>query len=532
MSATAVLKTQKPQIIQTAEAYNEVPYESFPYPLTHPAHLYIIAKLFGLNAPAFNKARVLELGCAAGGNIIPLALNYPEGNFIGIDISSKQIEDGQKQVEALGLKNISLRLESITDIDAAYGTFDYIICHGIMSWVPSFVQKKIFEVCKERLSRNGVALISYNTFPGWNMVRSIRDMMRFHAARFPDKTTKTAQARAIIRFMNDGLKEATTPYQQFLQQEVKLLENQSDSYLYHDHLESFNEPFYFFDFAKQAALHGLQYLGEADIHSMFTGNLPPEVGQVLAAANDIVATEQYMDFFTNRRFRMTTLCHAEHTLNRHLDASLIDKFYISSSMRPKDPIESIDLGKDQDVIFTGPVNFTSHHRVISGIMLELSQAQGKPQWVPELITNIAQKLGFADIAPIKKLFHEHALRLVLANALRLNAEPGNYTITIPAYPKVSALARHQARTKQKWVTSQRHEKITIGDLESILLYLCDGTRNHGQLAKDWLDEIEKAQMPLFQHGKLVKSREQRDEIAPIYVNETLTQMAKEALLLE
>ncbi|MGE0251379.1 MAG: methyltransferase regulatory domain-containing protein [Dongiaceae bacterium] len=528
MAKTAVLKDELPAI---AQAYDEVPYESFPYPLSHPAHLYVLAKLFGLKAPDFKKARVLELGCASGGNIIPLALNYPEGKFVGIDISTKQIEEGQAHIKALGLENISLRPESITDIDASYGTFDYIICHGIISWVPPFVQKKIFEVCKERLARNGVALISYNTLPGWNMVRSIRDMMRFHAARFPDKATKTAQARAIIRFMNEGLKQATTPYQQFLQQEVKLLEGQSDGYLYHDHLETYNEPFYFYDFNKQASLHGLQYLGEADMHSMFVGNLPPEVAQTLATANDIVATEQYMDFFTNRRFRMTALCHAGHSLNRQLDSAAIDNFYVSSRLRPDVPVESIDLGRDQNVNFVGPVNFTSHSRVLTAIMLELYQAQGKPQWAAEIVERVTKQLGFSDSQPIKQLFHEHALRLVLANALRLHAEEGDYVTTVSSHPKVSALARYQAQMKQKWLTSQRHEKITTSDLENILIRLCDGTRDHAQLTEDWLNEIEKAKITLMQHGKPVESKEQRAKIAPVYVGETLTHMAREALLI-
>ena len=59
-------------------SYDEVPYESHPYAQTHPSRLATIATLFGLSATPVEKCRVLELGCASGGNIVPMAEMFPE----------------------------------------------------------------------------------------------------------------------------------------------------------------------------------------------------------------------------------------------------------------------------------------------------------------------------------------------------------------------------------------------------------------------------------------------------------------------
>jgi cyclopropane fatty-acyl-phospholipid synthase-like methyltransferase len=84
--------------------YDEVQYESYPYSQTQPEQLYTIAKLFDLSAPNFAKARVLELGCASGGNIIPIASRFPKSQCVGVDLSIKQIHAGQAIVDDLALQ--------------------------------------------------------------------------------------------------------------------------------------------------------------------------------------------------------------------------------------------------------------------------------------------------------------------------------------------------------------------------------------------------------------------------------------------
>src|SRR5262245_39871756 len=88
------------------ESYDELPYESYVYPQTHPDRLYTIAKLFQLNPPDIKKARILEIGCASGGNIIPIAMLYPKTEVVGFDLSGEQITLGEANKKAMGVKNV------------------------------------------------------------------------------------------------------------------------------------------------------------------------------------------------------------------------------------------------------------------------------------------------------------------------------------------------------------------------------------------------------------------------------------------
>src|SRR5437868_13031530 len=112
-------------------SYDEVPYASYPYPESHPDRLATVAMLLGLQPAPVEHCRVLELGSASGGNLIPMAEALPQSNFLGIDLSERQIAEGIHTVGALGLTNIDLRRMNITEVGPDLGVFDYIICHGV-----------------------------------------------------------------------------------------------------------------------------------------------------------------------------------------------------------------------------------------------------------------------------------------------------------------------------------------------------------------------------------------------------------------
>src|SRR3954466_10350885 len=173
--------------------YDAIPYPTSPFRQTRPERLAAIAKQFGLTPPPAQNCRVLELGCSMGGNLIVMAQDHPESRFVGIDASSRQIADGWKTIDALGLKNIQLRQLDILDIGDDLGEFDYIISHGVYSWVPPRVQNKMLEVCQRHLAPNGVAYISYNTLPGWHIRGVVRDMMFYRGMQFSDPKTALAQ---------------------------------------------------------------------------------------------------------------------------------------------------------------------------------------------------------------------------------------------------------------------------------------------------------------------------------------------------
>src|SRR5690349_5278176 len=148
-------------------AYDETPYVSIAFPETHPDKLCAMARLFGLEAPDPARARVLELGCGDGTNLLPMAQHAPDARFLGIDLSARHVASGQAAIIACGLSNAEIRQQDVLDFGASEGKFDYIIAHGIFSWVPDHVRSQLLAIFRDNLSENGVAFVSYNAFPGW-----------------------------------------------------------------------------------------------------------------------------------------------------------------------------------------------------------------------------------------------------------------------------------------------------------------------------------------------------------------------------
>ena len=245
-----------------ATSYEELPYDGQAFSVTHPDALAVAASLRGMSPAPVETCRILELGCANGGNLIPMAYSLPSSRCVGIDLSPRQITDGQAVVDALGLRNVTLRAMSILDVGPDFGEFDYIICHGVFSWVPRVVQDKILEICKQNLALNGVAYVSYNTYPGWHFRGMIREMMNFHVQPFGTVQERVQHSRAFLNLMVKiwNHRDPDSTFGRVLKEEAEELEKERDSYVFHEHLEDFNEPLYFQEFIARAESYGLQYL--------------------------------------------------------------------------------------------------------------------------------------------------------------------------------------------------------------------------------------------------------------------------------
>src|SRR5438477_229665 len=141
-------------------SYDDAPYHVHVWMPSHPDQLASVARLHGLRTAPVEQSRVLEIGCASGANIIPMAEGLPQSQFVGIDFSARQIEAGQAIVASLGLTNIRLEQQNLTTIGPSFGAFDYIIAHGVYSWVPPDVADSLLQQCAQLLTPNGVAFIS------------------------------------------------------------------------------------------------------------------------------------------------------------------------------------------------------------------------------------------------------------------------------------------------------------------------------------------------------------------------------------
>jgi methyltransferase-like protein len=468
----------------TATSYDEVPYASYPFPQTHPSHLAVIATLFGLQPPPVQQCRVLELGCASGGNLLPMAEALPQSSFVGVDLSARQIADGQRVLEALGLANVRLVHASILDVDRSWGQFDYIICHGVYSWVPDRVREKILAICAEQLSPQGVAYISYNTYPGWHMRGMIRDMMRYHALRFATPGEQIRQARALLDFLAQATRIDGGPYATLLRMELEHLRQQADHYLYHEHLEEVNEPVYFHEFIAAAQRYGLNYLGEAQITTMLSSNFPYEVQQALQIiAPDQIQSEQYLDFVRNRMFRETLLVRGDVQPDWTVQPERIDKLHVCTHRRVVD--ESGDVRSPATVQYrskSGMVVATSQPTLKAAFRILGEQWPGTLPFA-DLVARVAEKLGQPP-EQVRTPLAVQILHVYLSSDLmELRALPLP-RVSVTERPQALRSLRIRLELGESGGANRRHEVFRPNPFDSVLISLLDGTRTKAELLEE------------------------------------------------
>lgn len=311
-----IMTTNTNDVQQTI--YSELGYKSMPFPYTTPATLEAYAALVGISAPNPKTARVLELGATYGGNIISQALFNPDATFVGIELSQEQVEKGNEVIANAGLTNVSLIQSDIASIGSEIGTFDYIIAHGVYSWVDDGVKEALLRLIDEHLAEDGIAYISYNTYPGWHTMDEVRQLMMFsnrdktqfnHKEKvLHGKTIGSIVGSQILKY--DNLKERNSKFLGALRSVMQ----KDEYYVGHDHLEPNNDPVYFYQFNDHLAAHNLAYLCDADLTLSMVRSFDADIADTLdkLALNDHVAQEQYLDFMLDTTFRKSIICKAKH----------------------------------------------------------------------------------------------------------------------------------------------------------------------------------------------------------------------------
>lgn len=471
-------------------SYEAIPYDDKAFTGTHPDALAVSARLRGMNPPPVEQCRVLELGCANGRNLMSIAYSLPDSQCLGIDLSPRQIAHAQRMRDAVDLRNVEFRAMSILDVDETLGSFDYILCHGVFSWVPRLIQDKILEICSRHLTPKGVAYISYNTYPGWHLRGMVREMLCYHVQPHQEPEPRVQHARAFLNLLAKiyAHRSPDDTYGRILREEAADLEDAQDSYFFHEHLEDVNEPLYFHEFAERAAAQGLQYLWETK-SSTFANSLPPEERGVLERlSEDLIRQEQYFDFLTNRVFRRTLLCHASVPLLRRPTAEAVNGCLVTSRAKPVS--EELNFDSQQAEEFRTPEgeSLTTNRPIWKGLLSELyarwpgsmSVSEMWESWQTQAARLPAHIVEREPIQTPQDLAGE-LLPLFLSQFVELHHFVPRCTTTISDRPQASRLARHQALQGRR-VTNLRHFEVVLDDFPRLMLLWLDGSRDFQQLS--------------------------------------------------
>jgi trans-aconitate methyltransferase len=432
-------------------------YKTFARKETHPARIGAIARLYGVNAAPVNQCAVFEIGCGDGSNIISLAARYPNSRFVGIDLSQELIEKGRREAETLELSNIELISGDISEYRPTVASFDYVICHGVYSWVSPSVRQAILDRAVTALSSQGVLFVSYNTLPGWRQRGALRDIMGVGAS-FVEQDGDVARLENAMAFLS-LITEHSTAITPYVREAAERLKNSDPSYIIQEFLGEYNTPFMFTDFMRDAASTGFQFLSEARVVMMSSEDLSPEVNEVLDSLSDnIVAREQVIDVARNRMFRETLLCHGSVALDRGLSSSVFKQLYFVATYLPK-----------SSKIAEGELAFVER---FSG--RDISVPAGECATVLKVIANLGPRgARFEEIAQVTSKLHgleEEELFKVVYTLWKTGFIDG---LTAPVcgvndLAAVNPVARRQA-VEGSLVTSELHESFNLSAEERAVL---------------------------------------------------------------
>lgn len=534
-------------------SYDRLNYPNEAYFFTDPAALVALSKIrirqeslalklnYHLEQDNFAGARYLEIGCARGGNLIPLAYRYPKMKFVGVDISHAQIQQAKQDAKALHLDNIVFYPISFLDIHPDEGLFDFVVAHGVLSWIEKTLGVALIKHMATLLQKQGIFYISYNTLPGWYQEKAIRDMMHFHLNFCDTAQDQIQQARDILDFASQS---ATDTYRKrFLSEENSVIKSVPDGYFYHDYLEVFNTPYYLKEVATLLQSHGLNYIGDTQL-------VQPEIKaeaqdfieccskQNIAGLLPFIIKEQYEDFLTNRHFRQSLAIKGNEKLSDASLSSNLQELYFLICSQLAEPLAHYELKKATSLILVPQHNENESQltrvTLVNEVKVMALFLGGK--YHPYAFKDIVEKTHI----PEKELFQ--VLTQLMEKSLIRPLSQYNKRKHPYQHPIALLFSRYYAQQSQVTI-NHYHRNIELDLASRYLLNLCDGVHSVHALIEQvllYLDEnmkvtsvLQNQDFPFVLLGEKVNelSVKDRKELVRFFVYDALDQFSDLGLLI-
>lgn len=380
------------------------------YPEFSPERLAFVALLnghrpFDLNQPF----RCLELGCGQGFSLCLQAANYPQAQFLGIDLKAEHIAHARALASAGGLANVAFALADFNSLEQQrqpdWGEFDIVTAHGVLGWVSPHIGAKLLSAAAAALRPGGLFSVSYNCQPGWLSAlpfqATVKQFQRDHGDGQP-------ALDAALKLFSE-LQTAGAIYfqaQPNLASRLEMMASLDPAYLLHEYNHSDWQPQYADQVIIQAASHDLEFLGSATLPDGFPRLLPEAFRPLLSQQSQPERRELVRDLLINQSFRRDVYVKGRDLLwsgevNQRLRS--LELLPLSpSQQRREGEVHSFQLS--WGVVRGNATWFDAclrclHEGVctIGGLEQQLRQS-GQPTPLPELLQNIALLLHQGSIA--------------------------------------------------------------------------------------------------------------------------------------
>ena len=284
----------------------DIPYVRGFKPMLAPAWLDFVALLGGMRPPAReNGFAWCDLGCGQGVTAAVLATTHPVGEFHGIDAMPVHVEFAAGLAAEAEAANARFHIvDFAAALDRPLPRFDYIVAHGVYSWVDEAVRAQLRRFIDRRLKSGGLVYVSYNALPGWTGDLPFQYLARELAATASgDSAARFGQASGMIdRLAQAGVRPLAASHT------VRELRDKPfaypPSYLVHEFLQASWQALYVTELRRDMAEIGLKSVGSAYLVENFDSwVLTRRARRLLAEIDDPDLRELVRDFCLDQRFR-------------------------------------------------------------------------------------------------------------------------------------------------------------------------------------------------------------------------------------
>ncbi len=428
------------------------------------------------------RCRVLELGCAEGANIVPMAYHLEGARFVGVDASAVQLDVARESAARLGLDNLELVHARIEDLDGSLGEFDYVIAHGVFSWVSDEVRAHMLTLVRGCLAPSGVAYVSFNTAPGWSIRGEMRRALLRGVEGITEPNDKITRVRELLSmFVRSPVRE--TPYGVLLAEEAERALAHRDAYLVHEYLADENRAFYFGEVVELAGAHDLELFDEL-------GTAAPDarverglVQGFTETFGDPVRAEELTELLLFRAFRMALLRRADAPTDS--EVPLAERVRFAGALRPETPRISLDPEISETFHTAHGARVASGSALLKAAMLELGKSWPRGLAMPELFERAGLLLTMRRVIDAPEALTDDD-RAVLARDLLELGTLGHVAMRLrepplpgssDEAPRVGALTRLEAE-RSEHATSPLHDVVGLDALTRRLVAYLDGTRSN------------------------------------------------------
>lgn len=273
-----------------------------------PSWMNYVANVQGYVSPSGDKLRYLELGCGYGFGLILLAAVHPDYEFLGIDFNPVHVAHGRKLAKQSGLTNIKFEEADFVKVakewPAEWGTFDYVVAHGIYTWLDSHVRDALVTTIEHATSPGSLVYLSYNTMPGWLSSLPVQ-----HLLRLWQRTEKLESVAAIrngtkrLKGLLDA-KSAMTVALPRMQRRLEDMDSKEINYLVHEYLHDGWKPVWFNEMMEALSKAKLDYVGTASVGNLVVEKiLPKSWMELLSQFDDPIIRQVMIDVLVNQNFR-------------------------------------------------------------------------------------------------------------------------------------------------------------------------------------------------------------------------------------